>query len=469
MSLTLIAGCTTARPDFAALYDFEVDTTNPGLMAEIQPPVVVIPGIVSSTLVDENGDEVWFGPWHQSLFGSYEDIGLDIDPATLNPLPSTIKAGRLPETIMGFDFYGSLFEVLQDYGHYKPTELGTPFTVNERRYYKFAYDWRYDTVDTVAKLDAFIEQIREDYNDPNLEVDLVAHSMGGLVARYYMRYGTADVLDDNDFPVTQAGAAKVRRLIQLGAPNLGSVVAVHQMLDGYKVVFGTVPVEVMVTMPSVYQLMPHPLTVWLIDVNGDKVKQDLFDASNWQRLEWGIYNPEVVERIYSQYPTEAEGAARVELLQDYFGKHIERARRFVWSLTVPVPDVSYSIVAFGGNCSATPARIVFEETDGLPMARLSPDDIENPVKGVNYDRLMLEPGDGRVTKPSVLARDFLDPSIARHEYSFIPLDQAFFLCHNHGQLTGNVNFQDNLLNALLERDPPLMDPDDMTDEIMIEE
>ena len=95
--------------------------------------------------------------------------------------------------------------------------------------------------------------------------------------------------------------------------------------------------------------------------------------------------------------------------------------------------------------------------------------IKNPVKGIDYERLMLEPGDGRVTKPSVLARDFLDPSVARHEYSFIPLDNAFFLCNNHGQLTGNVNFQDNLLNALLERDRPLMDPDDMTSDMMMAE
>ena len=63
-------------------------------------------------------------------------------------------------------------------------------------------------------------------------------------------------------------------------------------------------------------------------------------------------------------------------------------------------------------------------------------------------------------KPSVLAR---------HEYSFIPLDNAFFLCHGHGQLPGNVNFQDNLLNALLERDIPVMKADDMTDDIMVNE
>ena len=75
-----------------------------------------------------------------------------------------------------------------------------------------------------------------------------------------------------------------------------------------------------------------------------------------------------------------------------------------------------------------------------------------PLPGVDYDRLMLEPGDGTVTKASLLARDVLDPSRQRHAYSHFPHDYAFFLCVAHDQLTGNTSFQDNLLHALLSID-----------------
>lgn len=62
---------------------------------------------------------------------------------------------------------------------------------------------------------------------------------------------------------------------------------------------------------------------------------------------------------------------------------------------------------------------------------------------------MLEPKDCTVTKASLLARQTVDPSVAKHQYSFFPVDYAIFLCETHSQLTGNVNFQNNLLHALL--------------------
>ena len=76
---------------------------------------------------------------------------------------------------------------------------GQPVGTRQRRYYIFPYDWRQDNVVIARKLDALIEQLRRDYGDPQLKVDLVAHSMGGLIARYYLQYGTTDVLDGNEF------------------------------------------------------------------------------------------------------------------------------------------------------------------------------------------------------------------------------------------------------------------------------
>ena len=88
---------------------------------------------------------------------------MQIDPKTLQPKLSPLTATRLPANVISADYFGSLFEVLERYGHYHYAAPGTPYIRQERRYYTFAYDWRYDNVEMVRKLDAFIEQIRRDY------------------------------------------------------------------------------------------------------------------------------------------------------------------------------------------------------------------------------------------------------------------------------------------------------------------
>jgi hypothetical protein len=107
---------------------------------------------------------------------------------------------------------------------------------------------------------------------------------------------------------------------------------------------------------------------------------------------------------------------------------------------------------FGGACHLTSARLIVEEVNGESLIRMHPSEITQPVEGIDYDAILLEPGDGAVTKASLLGRNVLDPSVKRHRYSFFPLDSSFFLCESHRGLTGNLNFQDNLLNTLLSRD-----------------
>jgi hypothetical protein len=177
-------------------------------------------------------------------------------------------------------------------------------------------------------------------------------------------------------------------------------------------------------------------------------------------FQWSIFNPEIAQRVRSRYSSVAEGNRQLDVLQYYFAKRIERARRFVWSLTYnESQNAPVKLVVFGGDCTLTPARVVLERDpgtspDGRGVVRLFPDTIQAPAPGVDYSRLMLEPGDGEVTKPSLLARQSLDPTVSRSEDVFFPLAYAFFLCVDHEHLTGNINFQDNLLNVLLERERP---------------
>lgn len=71
----------------------------------------------------------------------------------------------------------------------------------------FPYDWRKDITLTTSILDAKINQIKSQTG--TAKVDIVAHSMGGLVARNYIS--------------DSIRAQKIRKLITLGTPHLGAV------------------------------------------------------------------------------------------------------------------------------------------------------------------------------------------------------------------------------------------------------
>lgn len=443
----VVSGCAidTERPDLERLYD--TDRTD----AE-QPPVVLIPGLMGSRLIAESGEEIWPGSLSDVLFSDYRHVALEIDERTLNPRPGGTRPGGITDKFAGRDYYDSIMRTLEQAGGFTRARVGAS-PPQGRQYYIFTYDWRLDNVQTVRKLDRFIERIRRDHGNPDLEVDLIAHSMGGLIARYYLRYGTEDVTRDNDFPINYRGAEHVRRVVLLGTPNLGSVESLKAFIVGRRVGLRRVPPEVLVTFPSFYQLFSHPLNDWLLDIAGDPIDVDPFDLSTWKRFQWSIFDPDLRQKIVQQHASEKAGRERLDLLERYFHEHIERGRRFMWSLTVDMDRTPWRLVVFGGDCELTPARMVVEKSDDGYDLHLDPDDINEPARSaVDYRRLMLEPGDGVTTKASLLARQSLDPTVPRHKWSFFPLHYPLFLCEEHGQLTGNPSLQNNLLNFLLTRD-----------------
>ena len=444
----IFANSRVFAPDLKRLY-------MESMMVNDQPPVIFIHGVLGSRLKDtKTKEDIWPGTISRLFSHDYSDAAYEINPDNLEPQDSHSVPYAIFDGAAGRDFYGKIVYTLSKIGGYKLSKIGKKVNPSQKNYYVFLYDWRQDNVKSASELADFIEQVRRDYNDPALKVDIIAHSMGGLIARYYIRYGKQDVIGDNHFDkkLTMYGASCVRRVILLGTPNLGSVRTLNLFISGLDIGVNQIGTETLASMPSLYQLFPHPLNNWIVKTNGKPLDRDLFSVDTWRSFEWSIFNPIVRKRILERYDTQTAGEQHLQLFERYFEKHLERARRFVWSISIPTPDNHPKLIAFGGGCTLTPARVVVEEVQGNSMVRMYPSEITQPVKGIDYDALLLEPGDGSVTKASLLGRNALDPSVKRHKLIHLKINQSFFLCESHESLTGNLNFQDNLLNTLLSRD-----------------
>ena len=413
-------------------------------------PVILIPGLLGSRLARaDNGQELWPGGTRKLLTSGYEDLALRIDPETLEPIDDGLVASGLFDAAVGKDFYRRIVKELREAGGYRLSRPGSKVVQQKARLYLFSYDWRQDNVVTVRKLDELIEQIRRDYDDPYLRVDIIAHSMGGLIVRYYERYGTVDVLNGNAFPVTGLGLAKLRRVVLLGTPNQGTVTSLHKFLNGYRVGLSALPTEGVATMPSTFQLFPHPLVDWVVNINGQPLNFDLFDVEFWRRYEWSIFDHRIQRRI-SHHP---EIWPTPEVFERWFEKRLGRARRFVWSLMVPSGNVPLiAPLLLGADCVPTPRRLVFENIGGESVARLRPEQIVNPMPGVDYETLMFAPGDGSVTKSSLLSRQDLGPA-SQHEQESLETHRELFVCTEHDELTSNDLLLDSLIEHLLAPEP----------------
>ena len=176
LSLIILTGCATTKPDLVRLYG-----NQQGIVA--QPPVIIIHGALGGRLsYRDTGVEAWPGPLNKLVFSNYQRLELEIDPLTMAPAESSLQPSGIAKTIGGVDFYGRVLDVLEEAAGYRASVPGVPNGSLERRYYTFSYDWRLDVVDSARRLDAFIEQIRTDYGNPDLEVDIVARYIDSLIS-----------------------------------------------------------------------------------------------------------------------------------------------------------------------------------------------------------------------------------------------------------------------------------------------
>jgi pimeloyl-ACP methyl ester carboxylesterase len=436
-------------------------------------PLIVIPGVLGSQLVNyETGEVVW-----PSAFRSSDDgLSLPVSPDLLNNRDNLVArkivdTARLAKLTPEVYVYHELLVAIRQYGGYREGDWSNPGVGGDQdTFYVLPYDWRRDNVETARDFIERIETLKRKLNRPDLRFNVLAHSMGGLVARYAAMYGDADLPPDGVKPVpTWAGSRHINRIIMFGTPNEGSADAFSTLLEGYSVTEGLrrrIPLlnklssEDIFTAPSVFQLMPHRSAARFLDENLQPLDIDLYDAATWRRYNWSPVNDADYRARFVIGRTRGDNApfrgGSLENLDLYFALVLNRARRFHEALDVVTEDAPVKLFAFGGDCEDTLNAPVLlydkkrQRWTTLTRPRAFSTSTGRKVSLKEATLAMSAPGDGRVTRRSLLGLGLGGGNTRDSMFdTALPITYAVFACDLHGELQNNKTLLDNALTALV--------------------
>ncbi|MBV9927990.1 MAG: hypothetical protein JOZ96_23420 [Acidobacteria bacterium] len=436
-------------------------------------PVIVIPGILGSRIVNQKTGEV---VWPSAFRSDVDGLSLPTTPDLANNRDELVasrivEAARLAKIAPEVYVYYHLLRALEDYGGYREGDWANPPEGGDQdTFYVFSYDWRRDNVESARLLVKRIEALKLKLGRPDLRFNVVAHSMGGLVARYAAMYGDRDLPPEGDaLRPDWAGASFVNKIFMFGTPNAGSAEALAVLLEGYSVTEGLRPRvhllnqlsrDDVMTAPSIFQLLPYGPAARFLDRDLRPLSVDLYDPSVWRRFGWSAANDPDFRAAYERGDLRGQeaptGRGTLAELDAYFDAVLARARRFHEALETQTADAPVKLFAFGGDCEETLSApvIMRDEKTGRWLTLTRPQSLRGSdgrkFKRDEVVRAMYAPGDGRVTRDSLIGTGLGGGGRASAFYETpLPVAYAAFACDLHSELQNNRTLQDNALTLLV--------------------
>jgi len=419
-------------------------------------PVIVIPGILGSRLIEKDTGQVVWGAFDRNYANPETPEGARLIALPLDKdknLDNVVSDGALERVkinLLGLPFqlnaYINILTTLGAGGYRDET-----FRIEDVNYgsehftcFQFDYDWRQDNVKNAKRLHRFIiekkkfveEQLEIKYSiKREVKFDIVAHSMGGLIARYYLMYGDKDLdeITDIENPGWE-GAELIENVVIIGTPNAGSINTVDDLFYGKDIgpFLPTYQSSIIGSMPSTYQLLTRTRHKHLVDEKGDSI--DLFNPEIWREYKLGLMNPDQEYMLEILLPDVKDKEERKKIAFEYLTFSLDRAKRFQSAIDIKSdPPNSVKFYLFAGDSVPTPATYEFNTKTGL------------------VDNVIMSPGDGTVTRASAV----MDERVGNEEwtpYVQTPIKWAnvMFLFSDHLGITMDPTFSDNVLFILLE-------------------
>ncbi|GAA4457712.1 lipase family alpha/beta hydrolase [Phytohabitans houttuyneae] len=209
--------------------------------------LVVLPGIMGSTLLDRDGREVWgqdAATLHGLLRGGTSRLALPAGIGDEHP-----GDGITPGVLMP-GIYASVGVWTTSLGYRRLLDhLTRRYTLTPDNLVAFAYDWRLSNRYNGRRLKRVVEPVlarwREQPGRRDAKLVFLCHSMGGLVARWYTE--------------REGGATHTRTLLTIGTPHRGAAKAIDRLVNGVRLKLGRFGIdltEVARGLPALHQLLP---------------------------------------------------------------------------------------------------------------------------------------------------------------------------------------------------------------------
>lgn len=327
-------------------------------LAQPLDPIVFVPGILGSRLEDDRGVV-----WGDALASIRRFADLELkDPQhdKLRPTDILNSVGVLGPFRVAQ--YSGLISTLKELGFREGQTLLV-----------FFYDWRRSNFDTAVKLREFIDAQAA---LKGRRFNILAHSMGGLVARIYLHQ--------------HGGATRVNRFVTLGTPHLGSAEAFWTLLNGMGglknfVAGGSTVVErVTYSFASLYEMLPAYKGCCFVGApGGTPVPIDLLSEVTWGR-----------------FPAWPSPALRSPERKTFLAGALSRAAELQRLVALPLPS-TVRLFKVGGDLIDTTTRVFLDPVSGSPL---------------RWDRFG---GDGTVPLYSASAADQSDTDAAIQKHATI--------------------------------------------------
>ena len=379
-----------------------------------KPVIIFIPGFKGSFLRQHSSRRlVWPSPW-QIYFGN-KSLQLPIQPNQKGLLELYSS-----EVLHKITLVPGIFEI-KFYEYWLKT-LKRNFG-KTHKIIGFDYDWRLDNFEAVQKLDQLIKQLNQHHDR---SITLIAHSMGGLIASYYLRYGS------QNFELAQenwSGAAQVDHMIFAGVPFRGTASMFRSIQIGMRTEQNRrlLCQPAVASFPSSYQLMPMAGTSFLSKLNGSALEQDIFDGQNWQDNHWGLMKP-------------TDGQTMQPFTRTFTDNQLSRASQFIERIHKPIEQEApknLDLLNVIGRGYDTPERIYVDQNESGGWSILSSQDAKQHPQ-IPDPHCIYGDGDYNVTVSSAQ----LPESFTAFEH------QTLYSEHEHSALYDDPIIQQQIINLI---------------------